>query len=117
LSASVGSSQYGRLSIMCQYYCDAEILFLIGPESFDPPPKVQSAFIRLTPKQKRLAVNDFSLFQKIVLNAFNHRRKTVSNGLKQWLSTDDWAKLGIDPKKRPQELTVEQFIKISNYIA
>jgi len=116
ICAKLGSSQYGRLSVMSQYYCDAEILFYIGPESFDPPPKVESAFIRLTPKKEKLDVQSFSVFEKVVLDAFNQRRKTIANSLKKQLNADDWKALKIDSKKRPQELMVADFVKISNHL-
>ncbi len=116
ICAAVGSAQYGRLSVMSQYFCEAELLFEIPPEAFSPPPKVDSAFIRLTPTNQRLAKNITKL-QQIVSCAFNQRRKTLNNSIKSYVSAEDWQQLGIDPTLRAQNLSVEQFVQISNYLS
>lgn len=114
LTARVGSRQYSRLSVMAQYYCDTATLFLVEPEAFSPPPKVRSALIRLQPKQRTDQAKDMSVFHKVVREAFQYRRKTLSNSLKKLVSADQLRALGIDPKRRPQELTVEEYVQISN---
>ena len=114
ICANVGDSQYGRLSIMSQYYCQTELLFIIGPESFDPAPKVDSAFVRLTPRQPQRNTKHFKLFAELVAAAFSQRRKTISNSLKRYFSKDQLEALKLDPKKRPQDLTVEDFLMLSD---
>lgn len=114
ICAPVGDSQYGRLSIMSQYYCQAELLFIIGPESFDPAPKVESAFVRLTPLKKPREIKNFKLFAELVAAAFTQRRKTISNSLKRYFTRDELEALNIDPQKRPQELSIEEFMILAN---
>jgi len=116
LVASPGEHNYGRLSVMSQFYCHAIFLRTVPPEAFVPPPKVQSAFVRLTPRAQPLKVNSLTQLQAVVREAFNHRRKTLSNSIKKWISAEALMALGIDPKKRPQTLSVEDYIRISNAI-
>ncbi len=114
LTANVGSHQYNRLSVMTQYYCNNEMLFTVEPDAFNPPPKVVSAFVRLQPKQRTEQANDLSVFHDVVREAFNYRRKTLNNSLKKLVTADQLLALNIDPKQRPQELSVEDYIRISN---
>lgn len=116
LSAKTGTHDYGRLSVMTQFYCQTYALNRVPPEAFDPPPKVESAFVRLVPHTSPLSVNSFEQFKSVVREAFNHRRKTLSNSLKGIITADAIQQLDIDPKKRPQELSVEEYIRISNSI-
>ena len=117
LCAAVGSSHYGRLSVMAQYYCDNTLVFEIGPDAFKPPPKVDSALIRLIPRQKRLIdTNDINTLTQIVKEAFNQRRKTIRNTLKKSISEKSLMDLSIDPQLRPQQLSVDDYIRISNAI-
>jgi 16S rRNA (adenine1518-N6/adenine1519-N6)-dimethyltransferase len=116
LVAMPGSKDYGRLSVMVQYHCKTELLFAISPEHFTPKPKVYSAFISLEPIQKRdIMAENFNLFENIVREAFNHRRKTIRNALKNIVTGEDFGKMGIDSDLRPEDLSVDDFIKISNY--
>lgn len=116
LCAKVGTHDYGRLSVMTQFYCNAISLLTVPPEAFSPPPRVMSAFVRLIPHKQALTVNSQERFTSIVREAFNYRRKTLSNSLKRWITADKLTNLGIDPKKRPQELKVEEYIRISDAI-
>jgi len=71
--------QYGRLSIMAQYFCETEYLFTVPPEAFSPPPKVESAVIRLIPKKQHvLSEKEFSAFERIVKSAFQYRRNNLA---------------------------------------
>lgn len=116
LASNPGSKNYGRLSIMVQYFCVAEKLVDVDASCFSPPPKVQSAFIRLVPKDsKDLLANDFALFADIVKIAFNQRRKTVANVLKQFVTKDELVALNINPSLRPEDLKVIDYVNISNY--
>jgi 16S rRNA (adenine1518-N6/adenine1519-N6)-dimethyltransferase len=115
ICATANDDDYGRLSVMVQYRCKTEKLFHVGPGAFRPPPKVDSAVIRLTPHRPRPYVaNDEILFGKLVNQAFSQRRKTLRNAIKLFLTADQIANLDIDPTARPETLTVEQFVRLSN---
>jgi 16S rRNA (adenine1518-N6/adenine1519-N6)-dimethyltransferase len=116
LASAPGSKQYGRLSIMAQYFCDIEVLIDVPPYAFSPPPKVESMFIRLTPKLPSLVANDITLLDKVVKEAFGKRRKTVSNALKGVISPEQMTSLGIDPRLRPEQLSLENYVKMSNIL-
>jgi len=115
LCAGPGSKRYGRLSLMVQYHCTAERLFEVPPESFEPPPKVMSAVIRLTPHpEPPVAIDDLEDFRQIVTQAFSQRRKTLRNPLKKLLSAGEIASLGIDPGLRAEALSLQEFAALSN---
>ena len=116
LTAPVGNHHYGRLSVMSQYFCDNALLFIVPPEAFSPSPAVDSAFIRMIPHTPTLIANDLSTLSLVVREAFNYRRKTLSNGLKKIIPSDLLVSLNIDPHQRPQQLKVEDFVKISNMV-
>ena len=110
LVAGPGSRQYGRLSVMAGYHCDMVSLFEVGPEAFHPPPKVDSAIIRMVPKP--LTDADRALlpsFEKVVRQAFGQRRKTLRKSLSSLLTVQQMQTANIDPGKRPETLTLEQF--------
>jgi 16S rRNA (adenine1518-N6/adenine1519-N6)-dimethyltransferase len=118
MAASPGSRQYGRLSIMLQYRCRVTPLFNIGPESFDPPPKVDSAFVRLEPfEQPRVQVTDVALFEKLVKQAFSQRRKTLRNTLRDMLDAREMTELGIDPSARAETLAIQDFATLANHLS
>ena len=118
ITAKPGSKSFGRLSVMVQYYCETEYLFFVGPESFDPPPKVDSAILRLTPWSKRpYQATDDQQLSKLVAQAFSMRRKTLRNNLKKIISAEQIESLGIDPSHRSETLGVEDFVKLSNFIS
>lgn len=114
LCANPGSKSYGRLSIMVGYYCQAEALFNVPPEAFDPIPKVNSAIVRLTPRTPAISANNMELFRKIVAQAFTQRRKTMRNALRDWVSEPIFHELNIDPSRRPETLSINEFVQISN---
>ncbi len=116
LCAAVGDSNYNKLSVMVQYYCDTEQMLSIPPEAFDPAPKVDSAFVRLTPHTQRLPVNIRALTEVTSL-AFSQRRKTLSNTLKPLFTKDQLLSCDIDPGCRAQELSVEKFVTLAQFIA
>ena len=115
--AQPGSKTYGRLSVMTQFYCQAQLLFLVAPESFDPPPKVESAIVRLVPREKKLPLKDFELFSGLVSDAFNQRRKTVRNVWKKRISEQELREIGLEPTLRPENLSLEDFVKAANYLS
>lgn len=115
ITAKPGTKTYGRLSVMVQYHCNAEYLFFVGPESFDPPPKVDSAILRLTPwKKPPFKANDHKHLASLVASAFSMRRKTLRNNLKKIISAEQIESLGIDPSLRAETLSVEDFVRLSN---
>jgi len=117
LVAAPGGKDYGRLSIMAQYYAKAELMFIVKPGAFNPPPKVDSAIVRLTPRPAEERANiDVSLMNKVVTSAFSLRRKTLRNSLKAYLSAEDFEHLEIDPKARAETLPPSDFVRITAYL-
>lgn len=111
------TSDYGRLSVMLQYRFDMEYVFSVPAESFRPIPKVESAIVRMTPRpQSAMNADDEVLFSQIVLAAFSQRRKTLRNTLHHYLETDDFSALGIDSGLRAENLSVENFVAIANFL-
>jgi 16S rRNA (adenine1518-N6/adenine1519-N6)-dimethyltransferase len=112
--AAPGNGHYGRLSIMLQYQCDCQFLFDVPPGSFTPPPKVDSAVIRLIPlAEPEHDIGDYANFSAIVQSAFGQRRKTLSNSLKNTLSRDEIIACDIDPGLRAENLSLEDFARLS----
>ena len=106
LAATPGEKNYGRLSIMTQYYCTVDYLFTVGPGSFKPAPKVDSAIIRLTPHKKLPhPCKNTARLETVVRDAFSQRRKTLRNTLKKHLSADNLKALGIDSRHSPGTIT------------
>ena len=92
-----------------------EYLFFVGPECFDPPPKVDSAILRISPWEEATDVaNNEQHLSKIVAQAFSMRRKTLRNNLKKIIDTDQIKSLEIDPNLRAESLKVSDFVKLSN---
>lgn len=115
ICAVPGSKQYGKLSVMIHYRCAPEKLFDVAPESFEPPPKVTSSVLRLTPHPAPpVSIQRFDLFEKVVTQSFSQRRKTLRNSLKPLLSAEQIECLGIDPGARPETLSLEAFASLSN---
>jgi 16S rRNA (adenine1518-N6/adenine1519-N6)-dimethyltransferase len=115
LVAVPGNKNYGRLSIMAQYYCQTEYLFYVSPASFNPPPKVDSAVLRITPwKELPYIARDPQRLSQIVVEAFSKRRKTLRNSLRKYISLEQIQSIGIDPQLRAEQLSVEDFVNLSN---
>ena len=115
MAASPGSKQYGRLSVMLQYRCRVTALFTIGPGAFNPPPRVESAFVRLEPfDQLPVKIDDEAVFTKLVRQAFSQRRKTLRNALRDTLDAGEIMKLGIDPSVRAEMLSLADFAALAN---
>lgn len=113
LCAAPATKQYGRLSVMAQYFCEASMLFVVPPGAFSPAPKVDSAIVRLKPHATiKNPVKDPKVLGKIVTAAFNQRRKTIRNSLKDWLTIDDFEQLGLSPTERAERLSLDNFIQI-----
>lgn len=115
--AQPSTSAYGRLSVMLQYYLAMEYLITVPPEAFEPAPKVESAFVRCVPHATLpFVANDTKLFYKVVLAAFGQRRKTLRNTLKGLLDDAGFDALNINPQLRAENLSVAEFVAISNYL-
>ena len=111
------SKTYGRLSVMTQAYFITEKLFDISENVFIPKPKVKSSFIRLLPR-KSVFNNDMheEVFSKIVKSAFEGRRKMIRKSLNNYLSDYDYDNIKVNPKLRAENLTVDDYLLISNYV-
>lgn len=116
MCANPGSKAFGKLSVMTQYYCDAETVVTVDPACFTPAPKVVSAVVRLTPKAKRAEV-DTKMLERVAAAAFNQRRKTIRNSLKALINEEEIQSLSIDPKARAEALSLAQFIQIAQFIS
>jgi len=118
LAAQPGTAAYGRLSLMIQYHFIVERLFIVSPGSFNPVPKVDSAFIRLVPhSQPPVHVADQALFKQLISQAFSQRRKTIRNSLKGTLTTDEIVAANIDPGLRAEALSLAEFARLSNTVS
>ena len=115
--AEPGCADYGRLSVMLQYRFWLEWLIDVPPQSFDPPPKVESAVVRLIPKPpSALQARSLERLEQIVAAAFAQRRKMLRNNLKGILSESDFVSLGILPDKRAEALGVDDYVRMANFL-
>jgi 16S rRNA (adenine1518-N6/adenine1519-N6)-dimethyltransferase len=120
-----GSKTYGILSVLLQAWYDIEYCFTVGPGAFAPPPKVHSAVIRLTRNSRTTLGCDEKLFKQVVKTAFNQRRKTLRNALKQLLNSipqtdpveNNQVSINDLLDLRAERLSVEDFIALTRYIA
>ena len=111
--ASPGSKAYGRLSVMVQYHCTVKKLFDVPPSAFWPRPAVDSSVFRLVSASRDIVVKDMTCFQRVVQKAFSQRRKMIGNSLTPLISKEALYALGIDRTQRPEQLSVDDFVKIS----
>lgn len=117
MAAQAGDSAYGRLGIMVQYYCAVENLFEVPPTAFDPAPKVDSAIVRLVPyKELPHPASNFKTLEKLVNVAFQQRRKTLRNALKQLLDPSIIEQLPIDTSARAEEISLAEYVATSNLL-
>ena len=112
-----GVKNYGRLSVMLQTFCETQALFEVPPYAFQPPPKVDSAILRLLPKmQFENRIDNFSLYEKLVRLAFSQRRKTLRNTLKALCSSEQIEQAGLLPGQRAEELSINDFVELYQMI-
>lgn len=122
ITAEPNTKEYGRLSVVMQYFCEADYLLTVPKGAFNPPPKVTSAVFRLTPfKEKPITAQNEKLFMTIVRETFNHRRKTLraifkSVSILPTLDDGDFEKAGVNPQARPETLTVADFVRLSDVV-
>jgi 16S rRNA (adenine1518-N6/adenine1519-N6)-dimethyltransferase len=115
IAAGPGDPDYGRLTIMLAPWVDVELLFEVGPGSFQPPPKVWSAVARLSVrKEPKFAVSPH--FAKVVATAFSHRRKTLRNALRGLVELEQIQDCGLDPGARPETFAPEAFNALASSI-
>ncbi len=120
--ANPGSKDFGRLSVMLQYRYHMERLFIVPPGSFNPPPKVDSAIVRMIPVDfSRVGADattrDPALFARVVTAAFSQRRKMLRNTLRDFISEADLAALGITPTARAEDIAVADYVRLANTLA
>lgn len=115
LAAEPGGKDWGRLSIMTQYRCQVQPLFTVGPGAFKPAPKVDSAIVRLIPHQTLPhPVQDEKLLATVVRTAFSARRKTLRKGLQHLVSDEQWQRIDLDNRLRPEQLSLADFVMLSD---
>jgi 16S rRNA (adenine1518-N6/adenine1519-N6)-dimethyltransferase len=119
--APPGNKEYGPLSIFVQLFFDVCIRFFIKPSAFFPPPKIESAVVRMAWKEKPvIETKDEEWFKKVVRACFGYRRKTLINALKHSeLSLPEsieskMERIGIDPRRRPETLSIQEFVRLAN---
>ncbi len=118
MAAGPGSKVYGRLSVMLQAYCTVTALFMVPPGAFRPPPKVDSAVVRLVPHPPgQIGIDNPRRFADIVRAAFGQRRKTLRNALSSVCTAEEIVRAGIDPQSRAEQLAVTDFIALANLAA
>lgn len=123
LCASPNHKEYGRLSILVQWLCEVRLLFVVPPEAFNPPPKVMSAVVQITPRPKPLYPIEKRHLEKLTQLVFHQRRKMIGTSLKKLnhpslLSV--FKEVNIEPQMRPEEISVIKFCelaeKLKNYL-
>lgn len=113
MCAEPDDNHYGRLTVTLAARAHCQNLFAVGPESFNPPPKVQSAIVRVTPRAATFPLPDLAAFDRLVSVAFAQRRKTLSNALKTLLNADAIREAGIDPQARAETLSPADFGRLT----
>lgn len=121
MTSPPGSRRYGRLSVMVQYSCLAKRLFTVGAGAFVPPPKVESAVVRIVPKKtadpQREEMVDEAVLAQVVRAAFGQRRKTLANALRGILDAAEIEVAGIAPGRRAEQLSVADFVALARQAA
>ncbi len=115
MAAGPGSKVYGRLSVMLQAYCGVTPLFDVPPEAFNPPPKVDSAVVRLVPRPPaEIGITDPAMFTAVVRDAFGQRRKTLRNALSKLCDSAAIEAVGLRPDLRAEQIEVADFVRLAN---
>ena len=115
MAAAPGSKVYGRLSVMLQAWCEVTALFVVPPGAFRPPPKVDSAVVRLVPRDPAtVGIDDPKHFADVVKAAFGQRRKTLRNALNGIVDEAGFAAAGVRNDLRAEQLDVADFIALAN---
>jgi 16S rRNA (adenine1518-N6/adenine1519-N6)-dimethyltransferase len=115
MAAGPGSKVYGRLGVMLQAYCHVTPLFDVPPGAFRPPPKVDSAVVRLVPRApETIGVDDPAMFSAVVRDAFGQRRKTLRNALSNLCDAAAIEAAGVRPDARAEQIAVQDFVRLAN---
>ena len=114
--AAPGSKTYGRLSVMLQWRYHMDLLFVVPPTAFDPPPQVDSAIVRMIPIAQPLPCDEAKL-EQVVTKAFSQRRKVIRNCLAGMFTETDLIDAGIDPQARPEAVSMALFVALANRLA
>ena len=117
MCAGPDDDAYGRLSVALAARAEVVHLFDVGPGAFKPPPKVESAVVRLVPRKPDFEVRDWAMFDRVVTAAFLQRRKTLSNSLRAFFSAGEIRAAGIDPQWRAERLSAAQFATLANRVS
>ena len=132
--AEPGSKDFGRLSVMLQYRYHMERMFIVPPGAFNPPPKVDSAIVRMIPVdfskvgagglcipgmslREQVTATDPALFARVVTAAFSQRRKMLRNTLREFIGEAELAALGITPTARAEDIAVADYVRLANKLA
>ena len=120
--AAPSSKDFGRLSVMLQYHYHMERMFVVPPDAFNPPPKVDSAIVRMIPVDfsgvgAGDTAKDPALFARVVTTAFSQRRKMLRNTLRELIAEADLAALGIRPTARAEDIPVADYVRLANSLA
>jgi 16S rRNA (adenine1518-N6/adenine1519-N6)-dimethyltransferase len=113
ITALPGQSAYGRLSVIAQAVCEAETVMALPARAFTPPPKVDSAVVRFTPKAERPSDAVLSALQRVSAAAFGQRRKMLRSSLKAVGGATLWEPAGVDPGLRAEVISVEDFLALA----
>ena len=118
MAAQPGNKQYGILSVLIQAWYDVEYLFTVEPSVFNPPPKVQSAVIRMTRNKVQTLDCDETLFKRVVKTTFNQRRKMLRVSLRQMLPQAAIEAVQASPfmTRRPEQLSIAEFVELTNLV-
>jgi 16S rRNA (adenine1518-N6/adenine1519-N6)-dimethyltransferase len=114
MCAAPGTADYGRLTVSVAARAEVAELFTVGAGAFKPPPQVESAVVRLTPRPPPFPIADLARFDRVVKLAFGQRRKTLANALRGTAGPADFAAAGIDPKARGETLSAAEFARLAN---
>ncbi len=113
--AAPSTAHYGRLSVMLQWRYDMEMVLLVGPQAFDPPPRVDSAVVRMLPHTQPALVDE-TLLSELVQVAFSQRRKLIRHTLGRWL-TDRGFSGDFDVQRRAEEVPVQQYLALAQQLS
>ncbi len=113
--AEPGGKDYGRLSVMLQWRYHMELMFIVPPTAFDPPPKVDSAIVRMIPKKEKLPC-DLEKLEQVVTKAFSQRRKTIRNCVAGMFTEQQLQEVGIDPQLRAEAIPLEHYVALANLL-
>lgn len=120
LYAKSGSRTFGALSVRVQYLADCEFICDVPASAFHPPPKVDSAVVRLRPRQIEIPVNDPKRLENLVKLGFGAKRKMLRNNLQSVVNRDRLSQLleqlNINPQARAEDISTQQWVKLANLL-